>query len=83
MAIPFPSRFRTWRFDVPILSVKKYLANGYDFHFTEDGGYMRCRANGKKFQFIESENAYWIKLKVHDPNDAVPGNQGFHRPGNP
>ena len=60
----FPVPFQNLKVDVPIISVKKYLRNGYDFHFTEEGGYMRCRLNNRVFQFIEAEDAYWIKLQI-------------------
>jgi hypothetical protein len=69
--------------DVPILSVKKYLRGGYDFHFTEEGGYMRCRLNGKCFQFIEAEGSYWIKFKVQKPGSNGAVSSGFQRPGRP
>ena len=43
----FPVPFQNMKVDVPIISVKKYLRNGYDFHFTEEGGSMRCRLNNR------------------------------------
>ena len=38
--------------DVPIVSVRKYVMNGFCFHFTEARGYMQSNANGKKFEFL-------------------------------
>ena len=68
--------------DVPIISVKKFMRSGFDFHFTEDGGYMKCRVNDKIFHFIEADNAFWIKLKIPQPDSAA-RHAGFTRPGNP
>ena len=68
--------------DVPILSVRKYMKNGYDFHFTEEGGYMKCRLNGKVFNFIEAEGAFWIKMKICDPPSELPSSPVFILPGN-
>ena len=68
--------------DVPILSVRKYMRSGFDFHFTEEGGYMRCRLNGKIFHFIEADNAFWIKMKIPKPG-RPPLETGFTRPGTP
>ena len=76
----FPVPFQNMNVDVPIISVKKYLRNGYDFHFTEEGGYMRCRLNNRTFHFIEAEGAYWIKLKIQNPDSAHPVSTGFSRP---
>ena len=70
------------RVDVPILSVRKYVRNGWDFKFTDEGGSMTCRLNGKTFQFIEADGAFWVKLKVKQPPIAKPS-LGFTRPGTP
>ena len=43
---------------------------------------MKCRVNGKIFHFIEADNAFWIKLKIPQPDDAAK-HTGFTRPGNP
>ena len=70
--------------DVPILSVHKYVRNGWEFGFDETGGYMKSKASGKTMHFIESDGAYWIKLKVHKPRiDEAMVSPVFTRPGNP
>ena len=79
----FPVPFQNMKVDVPIISVKKYLRNGYDFHFTEDGGHMRCRLNDRRFKFIEADEAYWIKLKVQKPGSTDSMRPDFARPGHP
>ena len=61
---PFPVAFQNMKVDVPIISIKKYVKTGFDFHFTEEGGYMECRLNGKQFHFIECDGAYWIQIKI-------------------
>ena len=76
----FPVPFQNMKVDVPILSVRKYVRNGFGFHFEEHGGYMESRANGRKFHFIEADGAYWIKMKVQKPKDGV-DNHGFTRLG--
>ena len=78
----FPVPFQHMKVDVPIISVKKYLNSGYDFHFTEEGGYMRCRLNNQRFNFVATDNAYWVKLNVASPGKAKL-QQDFHRPGSP
>ena len=78
----FPVPFQNMKVDVPIISVKKFMRSGFDFHFTEDGGYMKCRVNDKIFHFIEADNAFWIKLKIPQPDSAA-RHAGFTRPGNP
>ena len=70
--LDFPIPFQNMRVDVPILSVRKYVRNGWDFKFTDTGGSMTCRLNGKTLDFIEADGAFWIKLKVGNPlSDAV------------
>ena len=79
--VAFPVPFQNMEVDVPILSVRKYMQNGYDFHFTEDGGHMVCRLNNKVFKFIEADGAFWIKLKVQQPPNELPPSPVFSRPG--
>ena len=81
--LDFPIPFQNMKVDVPILSVRKYVRNGLGFHFEENGGYMQCKANNKKFAFIEADGAYWIKLKIKLPDNSAPPNTGFGRPGRP
>ena len=76
----FPVAFQNMRVDVPILSVRKYVKSGFAFHFSEEGGYMESKTNGKKFWFIESDGAFWIKMKVTPPSADDPIT-GFARPG--
>ena len=76
--------FQNMRVDVPILSVRKYVRNGWGFRFTGSGGCMTCRLNGKTVQFIEADGAFWLKMKVKQPrNDVARPSLGFPRPGNP
>ena len=79
----FPIPFQNMQVDVPIISVRKFMKNGYDFHFSEeDGGFMRCRLNGKVFKLIEAEGAFWIKMKIGSPpSESL--SPVFTRPGNP
>ena len=77
----FPVPFQNMRVDVPILSVRKYMRNGYDFHFTEHGGYMKCRLNSKIFNFIEADGAFWIKMKIRAPPSGQAKPSVFSRPG--
>ena len=77
----FPVPFQNMKVDVPILSVRKYMKNGYDFHFTEQGGYMKCRLNGKVFNFIEADGAFWIKMKISAPPGSKAKPSVFSRPG--
>ena len=80
----FPVVFQNMRVDVPILSVRKYVKGGWSFSFEEKGGTMTNLATGKTFKFIEAEGAYWIKIKVQNPNDnkvAWPIPPVFSRPG--
>ena len=79
----FPIPFQNMKVDVPILSVKKYVRNGFGVHFTEDGSYMECRTNGWKFHFIDCEGCYWMKMKILPPSDNPPRPAGFARPGQP
>ena len=82
--VEFPIPFQNMKVDVPILSVKKYVRNGFGIHFTEDGGYMECKSNGRRFYFIESDGCYWIKIKAAPPSDNVPPKaSGFARHGQP
>ena len=76
----FPVAFQNMRVDVPILSVRKYVKSGFAFHFSEEGGYMESKTNGKRFWFIESDGAFWIKMKVTPPSADDPIT-GFARPG--
>ena len=62
-------------------SVRKYMRNGYDFHSTEQGGYMKCRLNGKIFNFIEADGAFWIKMRISAPPGGKPKSSVFSRPG--
>ena len=61
------------------MSVRKYVKNGWTFGFDEEGGYMKNKLNGKIFKFIESDGAYWIKMKINNPS-LLPL-PGFARPG--
>ena len=56
------------------------MKNGYDFNFTEDGGSMRCRLNGKVLRFIEAGGAFGIKLKINNPPKCEPRPPLFNRP---
>lgn len=76
----FPVPFQNMRVDVPILSVRKYVKAGLTFDCSEEGGYMESRTNGKRFRFIESDGAFWIKMKVTPPSADDPM-KGFARPG--
>ena len=77
----FPVPFQNMKVDVPILSGRKYMKNGYDFHFTEQGGYMKCRLNGKIFNFIEADGAFWIKMRISAPPSGKAKSSVFSRPG--
>lgn len=81
--LPFPIPFQNMKVDVPILGVKKYVRNGFSFNFNEDGGWMQSKVNGHKFEFIEADAAYWIKLRIEKPQDTSVNRQGFTRPGRP
>ena len=80
---PFPIPFQNMKVDVPILSVRKYVRNGFSFHFEENGGFMKSNANGRQFEFIEADGAYWIKIKVNKPKVDERTKSSFTRPGTP
>ena len=79
----FPIPFQNMQVDVPILSVRKYVRNGWKFGFDEEGGYMKNKLNSKTFKFIEADGAYWIKMKIQTPDSSLLPVPGFIRPGNP
>ena len=76
----FPVPFQNMRVDVPILSVRKYVKAGFSFHFSEEGGFMQSNINGKRFDFIESDGAFWIKMKVSKPGVAPQSESNVTRP---
>jgi hypothetical protein len=80
--VDFPIPFQNMKVDVPIISVRKYVKTGWKFGFDEDGGFMKNKSTGRVLHFIESDGAYWIKLKIHQPDPSV-ASLGFTRPGNP
>ena len=60
------------------------VKEGFDIHFTEDGGYIKSRDEGRRIQFLEADGAYWLKMKVSPPDDLMDGihrRQVFSRPG--
>ena len=70
--------------DIPILSVRKLVKDGFDICFTESGGYIKARDDGKRVQFIEADGAYWLKMRVNPPDDPMgePARTSvFSRPG--
>ena len=79
----FPIPFQNMKVDVPILSVRKYVKSGFSFHFSEEGGYMLCSKTNRLFYLIESDGAFWIKMKVQKPVDPEPPSSGFARPERP
>ena len=79
----FPIPFQNMKVDVPILSVRKYVKAGFSFHFTEECGYMACTKTGRRFDLIESDGSFRVKMKVQKPVDPEPPSSGFVRPGRP
>ena len=81
----FPVAFQNMRVGVPILSVRKYVRSGWDFKLSDqEGGSMTCRQNGKTFQFIECDDAFWAKFKIGKPPSMdAESSTVSARPGNP
>ena len=85
----FPIPFSNMKVDIPILSVRKAVKNGNDVTFTDDGGTIVNRDNGRTLTFIEANGSYWIKMKVLPPDlkdiptnsQSMESSQVFTRPG--
>ena len=61
--------------ECPIISVKKIVHKGNKVVFQEKGGYILNVVTRKKLRFIEKQGVYFIKIRVHPPDED------FHRPG--
>ena len=69
--MPISVMLNNMKVDIPILSVRKLVKDGFDICFTESGGYIKARDDGKKVQLIEADGAYWLKMKVNPPDDPM------------
>ena len=82
--------FRDMEVEMPILSVRKIIKKRNLVQFEEDGGYIKNRDTGHQTKFYECDGAYFLKLRIDDPEvvgQLMSSNKGkgsgssFPRPG--
>ena len=76
----FHCAFKDMEVELPILSVRKIVKRRNKVEFSDAGGTITNNGSGKVIRFFEHEGVYFIKLKVHNPDDQQ---LGFIRPEHP
>ena len=67
--------------DIPIASVRRFVASGNDVSSYKDGGCVRNRKSGATAKFLEMGGLYFLKLKLKQPTKGgVKSKLGFVRP---
>ena len=67
----FPIAFKDMEVELPILSVRKIVKNANRVSFHDGGGSIKNKHSRKTIRFYEHEGVYFLKLKVHGPDDDL------------
>ena len=73
--------FTNMQVDIPVASVRRFVAFGNDVSFYKGGGCIRNRKSGATAKSLEMEGVYFLKLKLKQPTKGgVKSKPDFVRP---
>jgi len=77
--MPLNIRWNAMKVKVPILSVRRLVHDNHDVTIGRNGGFLRNLRNGNQIPFFEHQGVYYLKMKIHRPDDAQENESLFSR----